>query len=149
MQDRRRKLPTTKEELEKAGKTYLGKWFKLIQEEGYAASQSDHSSPTAKLTSSYLYPQVRRHGLVRRRTWCVHLHSHARETRAEKLKARAATRPQSPKHKNKKKHKNFVQEEEKVREFGVTSHMPALEREVEHACGEEDPASGKQTSKYE
>ena len=97
MQDRRRKLPTTKEELEKAGKTYLGKWFKLIQEEGYAASQSDHSSPTAKLTSSYLYPQVRRHGLVRRRTWCVHLHSHARETRAEKLKARAATRPQLPK----------------------------------------------------
>jgi hypothetical protein len=50
---------------------------------------------------------------------------------------------------NKKKHKNFVQEEEKVREFGVTSHMPALEREVEHACGEEDPASDKQTSKYE
>ena len=48
-----------------------------------------------------------------------------------------------------KKHKNFVQEEEKVREFGVTSHMPALEREVEHACGEEDPASDKQTSKYE
>jgi hypothetical protein len=49
----------------------------------------------------------------------------------------------------KKKHKNFVQEEEKVREFGVTSHMPALESEVEHACGEEDPASDKQTSKYE
>jgi hypothetical protein len=49
----------------------------------------------------------------------------------------------------KNKHKNFVQEEEKVREFGVTSHMPALEREVEHACGEEDPASDKQTSKYE
>jgi len=24
--------------------------------------------------------------------------------------------------------------------------MPALEREVEHACGEEDPASDKQTS---
>jgi len=44
---------------------------------------------------------------------------------------------------------NFVQEEEKVREFGVTSHMPALESEVEHACGEEDPASDKQTSKYE
>ena len=34
MQDRRRKLLTTKEELEKAGKTYLGKLFKLIQEEG-------------------------------------------------------------------------------------------------------------------
>jgi hypothetical protein len=50
---------------------------------------------------------------------------------------------------SKKKHKNFVQEEEKVREFGVTSHVPALEREVEHACGEEDPASDKQTSKYE
>jgi hypothetical protein len=50
---------------------------------------------------------------------------------------------------SKKKHKNFVQEEEKVREFGVTSHMPALESEVEHACGEEDPASDKQTSKYE
>ena len=29
------------------------------------------------------------------------------------------------------------------------SHMPAREREVEHACGEEDPASDKQTSKYE
>ena len=100
MQDRRRKLPTTKEELEKAGKTYPGKWFKQIQE-GYAASQSDHSSPTAKLTSSYLHPQVRRHGLVRRRTWCVHLHSHARETPAEKVKARAATRPQLPKHKKK------------------------------------------------
>ena len=54
-----------------------------------------------------------------------------------------------PKHKIKKKHENFVQEEEKVREFGVTSHMHALEREVEHACGEEDPASDKQTSKYE
>jgi hypothetical protein len=49
----------------------------------------------------------------------------------------------------KKKHKNFVQEEEKVREFGVTSHMPALESEVENACGEEGPASDKQTSKYE
>ena len=49
----------------------------------------------------------------------------------------------------KKKHKNFVQEEEKVREFGVTSHMPALESEVEQACGEEDPASDEQTSKYE
>ena len=91
----------TKEELEKAGKTYLGKWFKPFQQEGYAASQSDHSSPTAKLTSSYLHPQVRRHGLVRRRTWCVHLHSHARETPAERLKARAATRPQLPKHKKK------------------------------------------------
>ena len=34
MQNRRSKLPTTKEELEKAGKTYLGKLFKLIQEEG-------------------------------------------------------------------------------------------------------------------
>ncbi len=67
MQDRRRKLPTTKEELEKACKTYLSKWFKLIQEEGYAASQSEHSSSTAILTSSYLYPQVRRDGLVRRR----------------------------------------------------------------------------------
>ena len=102
MQDGRRKLPTTKEELEKAGKTYPGKWFKQIQQEGYAASQSEHSSPTAKLTSSYVYPQVRRHGLVRRRTWCVHLHSHARETPAEKVKARAATRPQLPKHKKKK-----------------------------------------------
>ena len=50
---------------------------------------------------------------------------------------------------NKKEAENFVQEEEKVREFGVTSHMHALEREVEHACGEEDPASDKQTSKYE
>ena len=38
MQDGRRKLPTTKEELEKAGKTYPGKWFKQIQQEGYAAS---------------------------------------------------------------------------------------------------------------
>ena len=45
--------------------------------------------------------------------------------------------------------KNFVQEEEKVREFGVTSHMHALESEVEYACNEEDPASDKQTSKYE
>ena len=48
-----------------------------------------------------------------------------------------------------KKNENFVQEEEKVMELGVTSHMPALESEVEHACGEEDPASDKQTSKYE
>ena len=58
-------------------------------------------------------------------------------------------KPARPKHKTKKKHENFVQEEEEVREFGVTSHMPALEREVEHACGEEDPASDKQTSTYE
>ena len=67
MKDGRRKLPTTKEELEKAGASYVndGKWFKQIQEEGYAASQSEHSSPTAKLTS-YLHPQVRRDGLVRR-----------------------------------------------------------------------------------
>ena len=36
-----------------------------------------------------------------------------------------------------------------MREFGVTSHVPALESEVEHACSEEDPASDKQTSKYE
>ena len=50
---------------------------------------------------------------------------------------------------NKKKHKNFVQEEEKVREFRVTSHVHALESEVEHACSEEDPASDKQTSEYE
>ena len=64
MQDRRRKLPTSKAELPEAGKTYKSKWF--IQEEGYAASQSEHSSPTAKLTSSYPNPQVRRHGLVRR-----------------------------------------------------------------------------------
>jgi hypothetical protein len=150
MKDERRVLPKDVDQLKKAGASYVndGKWFKQIQEEGYAASQSDHSSPTAKLTSSYLHPQVRRHGLVRRRTWCVHLHSHARETRAEKLKARAATRPQLPKHK-KREAQNFVQEEEKVREFGVTSHMPALESEVEHACGEEDPASDKQTSKYE
>lgn len=44
---RRRYLPKTVEELKKAGATYKSKWFKLIQEEGYAASQSDHSSPTA------------------------------------------------------------------------------------------------------
>ena len=101
MKDGRRVLPKTVKELKKAGETYKRKWFKPIKEEGYAASQSDHSSPTAKLTSSYLHPQVRRHGLVRRRTWCVHLHSHARETPAEKVKARAATRPQLPKHKKK------------------------------------------------
>jgi hypothetical protein len=53
-----------------------------------------------------------------------------------------------PKHK-KKKAQEFCLGKEKVREFGVTSHMPALESEVEHACGEEDPASDKQTSKYE
>ena len=88
MQDGRRKLPTTKEELEKAGKTYLGKWFKQIQQEGYAASQSEHSSPTAKLTSSYLYPQVRRDGLVRRGRSRVTLQqSPAREKRAEKLES--------------------------------------------------------------
>ncbi len=29
------------------------------------------------------------------------------------------------------------QREETVREFGVTSHMPAIESEVEHACSEE------------
>ena len=63
---RRRYLPKTVEELKKAGATYKSKWFKLIQEEGYAASQSDHFSPAAKLTSSYLHPQVRRDGLVRR-----------------------------------------------------------------------------------
>ena len=63
---RRRYLPKTVEELKKAGATYKSKWFELIREEGYAASQSEHSSPTAKLTSSYLYPQVRRDGLVRR-----------------------------------------------------------------------------------
>ena len=48
-----------------------------------------------------------------------------------------------------KKAQEFCPGKEKVREFGVTSHMPALESEVEHACGEEDPASDKQTSKYE
>ena len=63
---RRHYLPKTVEELKEAGATYQRKWFKLIQEEGYAASQSDHSSPAAKLTSSYLHPQVRRDGLVRR-----------------------------------------------------------------------------------
>jgi hypothetical protein len=60
MQDQRRKLPTSEAELKKAGDTYKSKWF--ILQEGYAASQSDPSSPTAKLTSSYLYPQVRRDG---------------------------------------------------------------------------------------
>jgi hypothetical protein len=48
-----------------------------------------------------------------------------------------------------KEAQEFCREEEKVREFGVTSHMPALESEVEQACGEEDPASDEQTSKYE
>ena len=102
MKDGRRVLPKTVKELKDAGTSYIndGRWW-ANQQEGYAASQSDHSSPTAKLTSSYLHPQVRRHGLVRRRTWCVHLHSHARETPAEKVKARAATRPQLPKHKKK------------------------------------------------
>ena len=68
MKDERRVLPKDVDQLKKAGASYVndGKWFKLIQEEGYAASQSDHSSPTAKLTSSYLHPQVRRHGLVGR-----------------------------------------------------------------------------------
>ena len=84
-----------------------------------------------------------------RQSYAVPLHSHARETRAEKLKARAATRPQLPKHKIKRSTRILSKEEEKVREFGVTSHVPALEREVEHACGEEDPASDKQLSKYE
>ena len=63
---RRRYLPKTVKELKKAGETYKRKWFKPIKEEGYAASQSEHSSPAAKLTSSYLHPQVRRDGLVRR-----------------------------------------------------------------------------------
>jgi len=63
---RRRYLPKTVKELKKAGATYQRKWFKPFQEEGYAASQSEHSSPAAKLTSSYLHPQVRRDGLVRR-----------------------------------------------------------------------------------
>jgi hypothetical protein len=56
----------------------------------YAASQSEHSSPTDKLTSLYLYPQVRRDGLVRRGGWRVPFQTPARETRAEKLKARPA-----------------------------------------------------------
>ena len=69
MKDERRVLPKDVDQLKKAGASYVndGKWFTPIQEEGYAASQSDHSSPTAKLTSAYLHPQVRRDGLVRRR----------------------------------------------------------------------------------
>ena len=124
---RRRYLPKTVEELKKAGETYKRKWFKLIKEEGYAASQSEHSSPAAKLTSSYLHPQVRRHGLVRRRTWCVHLHSHARETPAEKVKARAATRPQLQKQK-KKKAQEFCPGRGKSER--IWSHLP-------HACSRE------------
>ena len=90
MQDKRRALPTTKEELPEAGKIYVKKWFKTNQQERYAACQSEHSSLTVKLTSSYLYPQVRRDGLEQRGGSRVTLQqSPARETRAEKLKARA------------------------------------------------------------
>jgi hypothetical protein len=38
---------------------------------------------------------------------------------------------------------------EKERIWSHLRNMPALESEVEHAYNEEDPASDKQTSKYE
>ena len=48
MQDKRRALPTTKEELPEAGKIYVKKWFKTNQLERYAACQSEHSSLPVK-----------------------------------------------------------------------------------------------------
>jgi hypothetical protein len=50
-----------------------------------------------------------------------------------------------------KKIGNFKRERdgEKERIWSHLRNMPALESEVEHAYNEEDPASDKQTSKYE